>query len=198
MEQILLTGFIGDAGARILFENRREALLSRFSASFLRPLENTAAMTGEALKTAFSKAYEAAGLAVPVWESAAGDAEAREQPTVFFLSEGGLYTALWRLSKAYRCGFRIPQAAIPVHQETIEVCNFFDINPYALYSEGCALLIVPEERTARILSSLRDEGIPAAWIGELTKEKKKVLLRKDEERFIARPEKDPLRERNIL
>ena len=181
--QIVLTGFVGSAGAKYLLKDRREELLKRFSASFLRPAENSADVSEDALKEAISV------LCGNGIKDEAPDATDRP-PVLFMLGEGGLYTALWNMAASYRCGFRVRQSAVPIRQQTVEICNYFDVNPYGLYSEGCALLITGNASEA--LRVLREKGIPAAHIGILTKEKKKVLLRKDEERFLLRPQKDPL------
>lgn len=36
-------------------------------------------------------------------------------------------------------GFRVELSSIPIRQETIELCEYYDINPYRLYSGGCLL-----------------------------------------------------------
>ena len=53
--------------------------------------------------------------------------------------DGGLYAALWDLSSAGGRGFDIDLRKIPLLQETVEVCEIWDLNPYRLDSTGCIL-----------------------------------------------------------
>ena len=64
----------------------------------------------------------------------------------------------------------------------MEICNFFDINPYQLYSEGVILLMSKESDA--LAEELRRDGIPAERIGRTHFEKKRVILNEDEERFL--------------
>ncbi len=55
------------------------------------------------------------------------------------LGNGGIFAGLWRLSKEMDLGFRVELSSIPIRQETIELCEYYDINPYRLYSGGSLL-----------------------------------------------------------
>lgn len=55
---------------------------------------------------------------------------------------------------------------IPVRQETIEICEYFDVNPYYLYSAGA--LLVGTEHGEALVSHLAAQGIFAAVIGRAT------------------------------
>ena len=55
--------------------------------------------------------------------------------------EGGVFGGLWQLAKANGVGLVIDLKQIPVKQETIEVCEFYDVNPYELLSGGSMLMI---------------------------------------------------------
>ena len=56
------------------------------------------------------------------------------------LSEGGVFGALWELGQCSGVGLEIDLKKIPIRQETIEICEFFDLNPYKLLSGGSLLL----------------------------------------------------------
>ena len=77
---------------------------------------------------------------------------------------------------------------IPIRQETIEICEFFDLNPYGLLSGG-SLLIVAEDGDGMV-KALQEAGIPAAVIGRTTDNNDKVLHNGEEIRFLepARPD----------
>lgn len=106
------------------------------------------------------------------------------------LSEGGIYAALWRLSvKAHR-GFAVNLMDIPVLQETIEISNYYDIDPYKLRSAG-SLLAVTKDADA-LIGKLEEKGIPAARIGALTDNNDKKLINDEEIRYLDLPQPDEL------
>lgn len=57
---------------------------------------------------------------------------------------------------------------VPIRQETIEVCEIFDINPYRLESEGSVLLGIRGGQ--ELVQKLRQEGNMAEIIGRQTME----------------------------
>ena len=56
------------------------------------------------------------------------------------VSQGGIFAALWELAHGADVGLEIDLRKLPVRQETIELCEFFDLNPYELLSGGCLSL----------------------------------------------------------
>ena len=106
------------------------------------------------------------------------------------LSEGGIYAALWRLSVKTRRGLRVDMAAIPLLQETIELANYYDIDPYKMRSAG-SLLAVTADADA-LVEALEGSGIPAVKIGELTEYHDKILINDDEVRYLDLPQTDEL------
>ena len=59
------------------------------------------------------------------------------------LSEGGILGGLWEFAEHHRIGLEIDLKKIPVKQETIEICEFFGLNP-SYFVSGGALLIVTD------------------------------------------------------
>lgn len=104
------------------------------------------------------------------------------------LSEGGIFNALWRMAECAGVGLEVDLKKIPVKQETIEICEYFDINPYYLYSAG-ALLIGAGNGQA-LVSELERAGVPAAVIGRATEGKRRVIRNGGEERFLDRPQQE--------
>jgi len=166
---LLMIGTAGECGAGIYLQESREALAERFSADFL-----------------FGAEIREERLSV---RKAAEILQAQDA-LLYPLSEGGLLSALYGFSEGYGTGFSADLLSVPIRQETVEICNFFDINPYELWSEG-ALLAAAADREAA-LSALRSSGIPAAVIGQLLPGKQKIILKKDEESFLERPKQDPV------
>ena len=54
--------------------------------------------------------------------------------------EGGIFAALWNMAEACNAGFTVDMKKLPILQETIEVCEALELNPYEIASGGCAVL----------------------------------------------------------
>ena len=103
-------------------------------------------------------------------------------------SNGGIFAALWELAARAGCGLKVDLKAIPLRQETVEICEFFEINPYQLLSGG-ALLFTAEDGE-RLSDELRQAGIPAAVVGYLQEGNDKIIVNNDETRFLEMPQSD--------
>lgn len=106
------------------------------------------------------------------------------------VTEGGIFGALWELAESSGIGLEIDLKKIPVKQETIEVCEFFGINPYELISSGCMLMAAPDGN--QLVRELEKEGIHAVVIGKAMEGNDRVLLNEDERRFLEPPKTDEL------
>ena len=51
------------------------------------------------------------------------------------VGEGGIFAALYRLAKEADTGLVVDLKAMPVRQETIEICEYYKLNPYQLPRE---------------------------------------------------------------
>ena len=80
--------------------------------------------------------------------------------------------------------------AIPIRQETVEICECFRLNPYQLLSTG-ALLVVTEngKELCRIFCA---QGMEAALIGTLQAGNDRVLYNDGETRYLDLPQTDEL------
>ncbi len=106
------------------------------------------------------------------------------------VSEHGIFGALWELASAAGCGLKADIKAIPVRQEIIEVCNFYDINPYALKSSGMLLIVC--EDADDMIEKLKGEGIEAVKIGEFTSDNDKVIVNGEDVRYIDKIKQDEI------
>ena len=105
------------------------------------------------------------------------------------VNEGGIFTALWNLSGAYGLGFRVDLHRILVRQETIELCERYDLNPYRLYS--CCMLAAGDNGS-HLVHRLQSEGIPVAIIGVVTPDIKREICYNQVQGFLERPREDEL------
>ena len=79
---------------------------------------------------------------------------------------------------------------IPIRQETIEVCEFYDINPYMLISSGCMLIGTPHGN--KLVDQLAEKKIPAAVIGRATTGNDRIIRSGQETRFLEPAGSDEL------
>lgn len=99
------------------------------------------------------------------------------------LGEGGLFAGLWDMSKELNTGFHVDMSRVPVLQETIEICEMFNINPYCLESKRAWLSVIES-------SDDYPDGVTV--IGRLEDSNDKKLLLGDRVRFLDRPAPDEL------
>ena len=104
------------------------------------------------------------------------------------LSQGGIFTALWEMAERAGVGLEVDLKRIPVKQETIELCEYFDINPYNLYSAGA--LLIGTDRPEMMVDALAKAGVEAAVIGRVTDENGRVIRNGEEMRFLDRPHQE--------
>lgn len=104
--------------------------------------------------------------------------------------EGGILSAIWCLSGAYGTGVEFALRKIPVRQDTIEICERLELNPYRLYSQGCWLL--SSKNGGRTVENLREKGIPAQVIGSVTKGIAREMIVENGHGFLERPQPDEL------
>ena len=115
-------------------------------------------------------------------------------------SEGGIFATLWELAERAGVGLTIDMKKLPLRQETVEVCECCNVNPYQLLSGGC--LVMTAEDGLGLVESLHARQIPAVIVGKVTDSKDRLLLNEGEVRYMDRPAGDELyrflREENTL
>ena len=169
-DDVVVTKWIGLEGTSIIAKEHEEELLKRFSPSLI----ETAKGFSDQLSV-----VEDAKIAVSVGVTAMHD-----------VTEGGIFGALWEIAEASGCGLNIELLDIPVRQETVEICEYYGINPYGLISSGSMLITAPNG--SDVVRRLKQEGINAALIGKVTEGNDRVLINGDEKRFLEPPKSDEL------
>lgn len=167
-QAVVMTKWMGLEGTAVLAQEREAELLERY------PFSITTAAKG------FEKYLPVLPEAATALKSGA--------TAMHDMRNGGVFGGLYELAGRLGVGLSIDLKKIPVKQETIEICEFFDLNPYGLLSGG-SLLIVAEEGDGMV-KALQEAGIPAAVIGRTTDNNDKVLHNGEEIRFLepARPD----------
>ncbi|MCI6676834.1 MAG: AIR synthase family protein [Clostridiales bacterium] len=106
------------------------------------------------------------------------------------VSEGGVLGALWEMTDGANVGMELDFKQIPIRQQTVEICEFFGLNPYQLLSGG-SMLMAAEDGNA-VVRVLEKEGIAASVIGVLTDKNERILWNGEERRYLDRPQPDEI------
>lgn len=105
-------------------------------------------------------------------------------------SEGGIFTALWELAESAGVGLSVDLKKLPLRQETVEVCECCNVNPYELMSAGC--LVMTTEDGLGLAAALEKAHIPAAVVGKITDKNDRILINEEEIRYMDRPKTDEI------
>lgn len=106
------------------------------------------------------------------------------------VTEGGIFGALWEMAAASNVGVTVDLKKIPIRQETVELCEVFDLNPYMLISSGT--MLIGTEHGNQLVEILRQAGIHAAVVGYTTESNDRVIVNGEERRFLEPPKTDEL------
>ena len=101
------------------------------------------------------------------------------------LSETGVFGGLWELGEKLHMGLEVSLTQIPVRQETIELSEYLDVNPFLMPSAGSMLIVTADG--AGLVKVLEEKGIDAAVIGKMTQGNDKVVVHHEERRFLEQP-----------
>lgn len=169
-QDIVLTGWIGMEGMLRILDEKEAELKTRFSTSFLKQMSS----------------YKSHVFAQREINLACQNGVKKIRQ----IGEGGVFAGLWNLAKEMESGLEVDLKKIPVLQETVEVCEFFRLNPYQLTSTGVMVMVTSDGES--LVDVFRDQGIPAVLIGKLTDNNDKILRNGEEIRYIDRPAPDEI------
>lgn len=167
---IVVSKWIGLEGTVILAEEKKEELLSRYPQNIL--------LVAQDLKRYLSVLPEAA---------------LADESDVYMMHDirsGGIFGALWEISRRMGVGLTIDLKKIPIRQETIEICEFFELNPYVLLSGGGLLMLTQNGKA--LVKKLEEAGISATVIGSTNSSNDKLVINEEETRYLEPPVPDEI------
>ena len=132
-------------GTSVIAKNKKDKLAERFSAGFI---QNCVSL------------WDAYGAGSIVWKIA----QEADANALYAMGEGGFLSALWKMAEASEVGLEADFRKVPIRQETIEVCEIFDLNPYKLQADGAVLIGIRGGEA--LVQRLRNEGFMAEVIGQ--------------------------------
>ena len=106
------------------------------------------------------------------------------------MGDGGFLSALWKMAEASEVGLEADFRKVPIRQETIEVCEIFDLNPYKLHADGAVLIGIRGGEA--LVQRLRNEGFMAEIIGQTNNGNDRLLYSGGSARYLERPAEDEL------
>lgn len=169
-QELVVSKWIGMEGALLIANAKEEELQNRYPYAML---DRVMAMEHE-----MTVLLEAA-TAVKSEVSAMHD-----------LSEGGILGGLWEFAGKHGVGLEIDIKKIPVKQEVIEICEYFELNPYALRSGGSLLMAV--NNGSNLVWELNKLGIEASVIGRITDGNDRIIRNQEETRYLDLPQADEI------
>lgn len=169
-QDVIVSKWIGLEGTALLARRYREGLLSRYPVYLVEE-----AIRFDRYLSVLPEAAAAVGAGVCAMHDA---------------SEGGIFAALWELAESAGVGLTIDMKKLPLRQETVEVCEYCNANPYGLLSGGS--LIMTAEDGSGLVAALKRQQIPAVVVGKVTDSNDRLLLNGGEVRYMDRPKMDEL------
>lgn len=108
------------------------------------------------------------------------------------VGDRGVFSSAWELASVIDKGIQIELEKIPVWQETVEIAELFDYNPYLVDGTGAVLFVT--ENGTQLAALLNDNGFYANVIGKITDGNDRVVVHGDERRFLEPPRHNQLEE----
>ena len=158
-------------GTSVIAKNKKDKLAERFSAGFI---QNCVSL------------WDAYGAGSIVWKIA----QEADASALYAMGEGGFLSALWKMAEASQVGLEMDFTKVPIRQETIEICEIFDINPYKLNARGAILIGIPAGEA--LVQELHRQGMMAAVIGQTNDGNDRMLYYNGNGRYLERPAKDEI------
>ena len=160
---IIMAGYAGIEGTLEIYSDKKEELTERFSENFLGGIDNMRN------RLCIKQQYESI----------------RYNSDVIYtqdVSESGIFGALWEMSEYLGCGMKVYLKKIGLMQETIELCELYDINPYILKSLGAQLIVTRSPES--VINDLAAAKIAASVIGTVEAGNDKIIINEDETRYL--------------
>lgn len=102
---------------------------------------------------------------------------------VHAVGEGGIFAGLWEFAYERKTGISVELKKIPIHQETVEICEILGINPYQFMSTGALIAAVDDGR--KFCRMFEEKGMKAVVCGQTDSSNDKVIINEDEKRHIV-------------
>lgn len=169
-QDVVITKWIGLEGTSILAKEKEQRLLEKFPRHLIDE----------------AKDYEKMMSVIPE----AAIAMKSNVSAMHDITEGGVFGALWEMAESAGVGLTVDLKKLPIKQTTVEICNYFDINPYELMSSGS--MLIATDNGYDLVRELEREHIHGTVVGKITDSNDRIVINGDETRFLEPPKTDEL------
>ncbi len=169
-QELVMTKWAGLEGTAIIARDNEEELRNRFHQDFIDCAKN---MFQDISVVKDAKVAKRIGVT-----------------SMHDVTEGGIFGALWEVAAASGVGIEVDLKKIPIKQETIEICELYDLNPYMLMSSGC--MLISTDRGNALVEALKKEGISSCIIGNVIEGNDRIIINEEEKRYLEPPKADEL------
>ena len=169
-QDIVLCGYAGLEGMLRILDEREEELGRRFVSAFIQQMKQ---LRGNVLALDAARAAAACGV-----------------KAMYQVGSGGIFAGLWELAEAAGIGLDVELSGMSVRQETVELCEYYNLNPYQMTSAGCILMTARDGDA--LVKALERVGARAGKLGVTTDKKARVITSGEEQRYLDRPAPDEL------
>ena len=180
---IIQTGYIGICGTYKLYETESEQIKEKLPQSITNKLDKY--FDYISIEDVADALYEATK-------------QNPDRDVIYFadsLGTGGIYEGLYDLTESLSMsgytGFDVDIKKIQIMQETVEVCNILDVNPYMMESSGAALVVT--DNPDYFITVLEEMGTVGSIIGTLNHSNDKIVRIDDEIKYIEPFKEDILK-----
>lgn len=179
-------------GTSVIAQKKKDILAERFSAGFI---QNCVSLWEDyniyRIPASDECQIQQTDSEMDVTDTAAWKmAQAADASALYAMGEGGFLSALWKMAQASEVGLEVDLRKIPIRQETIEVCELFDLNPYKMQADGSILIGIRAGEA--LVQKLRKEGFMAQIIGQTNGGNDRLLYSGGSARYLERPSKDEI------
>ena len=192
MIKLYVSGFVGNLGTKVLIDKKQDDLVRQFNQEFIAHLKNQ-------IEESLSKDGFNPSLIMSSCEPHIVDCEN--------IGKGGVLASLWKLCERNKWGLKYSLRRIPILQGTVEIANYFDINPYRLLTKNSFIVAIKDEQNNSNdklivasagelceLQSCMGElcELQLTYIGDITNERKRIRIDGEVEAFLTKDYKDEI------
>lgn len=169
-QDIVLCGYVGLEGMLRILDERYTELSKRFVPAFLNQAQS---LRGRLLVLKAISAAKKAGAAA-----------------MHQIGSGGILGGLWELAQASCIGLEAELGKMSIRQETIEICEYYRLNPYQMTSQGAILMTAGDGD--KLVKALEEAGAQAVKLGITTDKNARIIKGGQEDRHLEKPGEDEL------
>lgn len=164
---VYVSNYVGNLGTKFLIEGKKNELLKRFPKNYLdkvlSDIDESLEDKGDVMSSFFI--YDRIDI-----------------------KKGGVLTALWDICDKHKLGLKYSLKDIPILQGTIEIANYFDLNPYRLYTDKSEVILIDVDKV--VDESMKNTSLKL--IGETNKEKQRLRIDGEVDAFLIKDYKDEI------